>query len=80
MRFFALLHGSADRPSELGRPPGTAELLAWLTVLEDKASRAYASETGQDLKGMVRHTLGTLAKTKEDLERAEGLMLREGLD
>jgi hypothetical protein len=29
---------------------------------------------------MVRHTLGTLAKTKEDLERAEGLMLREGLD
>jgi hypothetical protein len=29
---------------------------------------------------MVRHTLGTLAKTKEDVERAEAVMVRERLD
>jgi MoxR-like ATPase len=84
MQFFDLLHGSSDRPSELGRPPGTAELLAWLTVLEERASRAEAmlmkTETVRSLKGIMRNTLGTLAKTKEDLERAEAVMMRERLD
>jgi MoxR-like ATPase len=85
MGFFDLLHGSADRPSELSRPPGTAELLAWLTVLEDKATKelpeaAEVPEGGQQFKRIVRHTLGTLAKTREDFERAEAVLRREGLD
>jgi len=84
MRFFDLLHGAPERSPELGRPPGTAELLAWLTVLEERASRAQVilpkGEVLRSLKGMVRHTLGTLAKTKEDIERAEAVMMREGLD
>jgi MoxR-like ATPase len=79
MRFFDVLHGSPEHPPELGRPPGTAELLAWLTVLEERASRPKG-EVLRGLKGIVRHTLGTLAKTKEDMERAEAVMVREGLD
>jgi MoxR-like ATPase len=83
MTFFDLLHGSPDRPSDLSRPPGTAELLAWLTVLEETVSRIQAASplhiSPGGLNGMVRHTLGIVAKTREDLERAEGVMLREGL-
>lgn len=52
---------------ELGRAPGTAELLAWLTTLEARAQR----DPSGGLHAWATGTLGTLAKTKEDLARAE---------
>lgn len=52
---------------ELGRAPGTAELLAWLTVLEARATLQPDAGLAQWAAG----TLGALAKTREDLERAE---------
>lgn len=61
MRLFDHLCG------ELGRAPGTAELLAWLTTLEARALRDPEAGFLQWSIG----TLGTLAKTKEDLGRAE---------
>jgi len=77
MRLFDRLHDS------LGRPPGTAELLAWLTVLEEQAAHTQAQlaqgQQLQSLKGLVQQTLGTLAKTKEDLDRAGAAVLAEGL-
>lgn len=59
----------------LGRPPGTAELLAWLDVLETMVRRLEAGgETVAGLAGqpaILRASLRALAKTQEDLERAE---------
>lgn len=73
MRLFDRLHAS------LGRPPGTAELLAWLTALEHEVARMPVSEQPQSLAKIVPHTLGTLAKTKEDLDRAATAVAAEGL-
>ena len=59
MRLFERLHSS------LGRPPGTAELLAWLTALEDEAKRAELRQPANtpvtSLKGLFEPSLGTLA-------------------
>jgi MoxR-like ATPase len=77
MRLFDRLH---DR---LGRPPGTAELLAWLTALEDEAKRAELRQAAgtplTSLKGILEPSLGTLAKTKEDLDRAREVVEMESL-
>jgi MoxR-like ATPase len=70
MDFFERLRG------ELGRTPGTSELLAWLDALENQVRRAEATEgrLPASIKGLVEPTLGVLAKTKEDLERAVAVM------
>ncbi|MED5621949.1 AAA family ATPase [Ideonella sp. BN130291] len=60
MRLFDRLSGN------LGRPPGTAELLAWLTVLEERARTLPLARPAELAAG----TLGALAKTREDLDRA----------
>jgi MoxR-like ATPase len=75
MHFFNRLHGA------LGRSPGTAELLAWLTILEDHVTRVSATDGGQppsSLKGLLRSTLVTIAKTREDLDRAEQVLALPG--
>lgn len=78
MRYFEGLHGI------LSRTPGTAELLAWLTVLEENVSQAENRHRdgvpSPDIKTLMRSTLGTLAKTKEDLMRAEQVLESEKLD
>ncbi|MCW3474181.1 MoxR family ATPase [Limobrevibacterium gyesilva] len=70
-------------PESLGRAPGTAELLAWLEAL-DEAVRQHENGAGggpvQTLKGLIGPTLGTLAKTREDLGRAADELGRAGLD
>ncbi len=67
MQFFAQLSG------ELGREPGTAELLAWLTALEHRAAATPSTPTAMplELRALARDTLGALAKTTEDIARAE---------
>jgi MoxR-like ATPase len=62
----------------LGRSPGTAELLAWLDVLDAEVQRAVSPVT--TLKGLVRPSLGILAKTREDLERAQAELVAKRLD
>ena len=78
MRLYDVLHGT------LSRPPGTAELLAWLTVLDDAVEAAQARRPAREappsLKGLVKNSLGTLAKTKEDIDRATAAVVSEGLD
>jgi MoxR-like ATPase len=73
-----------DSMSEtLGRTPGTAELLAWLEALElavQMRERPEGAPEVTSLKGLVLPTLSTLAKTREDLARAEDEMVRAGLD
>jgi MoxR-like ATPase len=55
--------------ARLGRVPGTAELLAWLTILDSKSNQASGEPT--TLRNLARGTLGALAKTREDLELAK---------
>jgi MoxR-like ATPase len=71
----ALVFFERLRP-ELGRTPGTSELLAWFDALENEITRVSRSlgRTPASLKGLVRPTLGVLAKTKEDLNRAAVMM------
>lgn len=57
---------------ELGREPGTAELLAWLTALEQRAAAPSTPDAAPvALRELARDTLGALAKTTEDIARAE---------
>jgi MoxR-like ATPase len=66
----------------LSRPPGTAELLAWLTALEENVVSQEARRgrgSVRTLKGVLRPTLGTLAKTKEDLDLAGNELAGAGL-
>jgi len=74
MRFF-------DRLNVLSRAPGTAELLAWLTALERVVQQQQTG--GQrplaSLKGMIKPSLGALAKTNDDLELTEREMRAAGL-
>jgi MoxR-like ATPase len=65
-----------DRVREqLGRAPGTAELLAWLDVLEDRV-RFVEAEKGAPLASIhqdsriLDNSFVVIAKTKEDLECA----------
>ena len=61
--------------TQMSRPPGTAELLAWLDILETVAS-AIEQKQGRPPLSLLSHpellvgSLGALAKTQEDLERA----------
>jgi MoxR-like ATPase len=75
MRYF-------DSLNVLSRAPGTAELLAWLTALEEEV-KGLEKQKGIDsiktLKGLMGSALGTLAKTKEDLELAERRLKEQGL-
>jgi MoxR-like ATPase len=75
MRYF-------DRLSILSRAPGTAELLALLTALENTVKNRETKD-GPDavktLKGVVKPILGTVAKTREDLELAERELVSAGL-
>jgi MoxR-like ATPase len=67
MRFF-------DRLSTLSRTPGTAELLAWLTALEDAVKRQESKDNTKplrSLKGIIKPILGILAKTRDDVDLAE---------
>jgi MoxR-like ATPase len=70
-----------ERLRVLSRAPGTAELLAWLTALEHVVQQQQAG--GQrplsSLKGMLKPSLGALAKTNDDLELAEREMRAAGL-
>jgi MoxR-like ATPase len=70
MRFF-------DRLRVLSRAPGTAELLAWLTTLDAAVARQRSEP--ESLRGLVKPTLGTVAKTKDDLELAAQEMMAAGL-
>jgi MoxR-like ATPase len=73
MRLFDRLH------SVFARKPGTAELLAWLTALESQVALAESRSPGRrviHLTDLVE-TLGTLAKTQEDLERARNVLSSE---
>ncbi len=75
MRYF-------DRTALLGRPPGTAELLAWLTVLEELVTnyeQVKGVGAGINLQEIVRPTLGLIAKTREDVELAERLLNNPGV-
>jgi hypothetical protein len=66
MRYF-------DRLTVLSRAPGTAELLAWLTALEHGVKdqeKQQGANSVKTLTGLIKPALGTLAKTKEDLELA----------
>lgn len=69
MTLFGRVHGS------LGRAPGTAELLAWLDVLETLVRRAEAAGGAvaalETEPAILRASLRALAKTQEDLESAE---------
>jgi MoxR-like ATPase len=68
--------------NELSRKPGSAELLAWLTQLEDAVVHADAAQPNQprdNLFGLMEPGLGVLAKTVDDLETAKGLLKRRGL-
>ncbi len=61
------------RENGIGQPPGTAELLSWLTVL---GKREIAPD--QDLRkvesGFLGHTLGTLLKSGADRQRGLELL------
>ena len=59
--------------NDLGRAPGTAELLAWLTVLQARWQVAREDDR-KKLINLAKGTLGALAKTKVDLERAEATL------
>jgi MoxR-like ATPase len=74
MRFF-------NRLRVLSRAPGTAELLAWLTALEKavRQQQAGGPHPVASLKGLIRPNLGTLAKTKDDLDLAEQELKDSGL-
>jgi MoxR-like ATPase len=69
MRFFDELQ------PQLGRAPGTAELLAWLTALEREAVLAEEKRSEgaslQSLRDLVGVSLGAIAKTKDDLALAQ---------
>lgn len=58
--------------TRLGRVPGTAELLAWLTVLE--ARSIQSDGTASSLRKLAKGTLGALAKTRDDLELAKAAL------
>lgn len=59
--------------NELGRAPGTAELLAWLTVLQARWDAAGEDDRKQ-FANLAKGSLGVLAKTDVDLERAEAAL------
>lgn len=60
--------------TQVGRAPGTSELLAWLDVLENFVAKEETSQ-GSSVVSLsaysdeIRLTLGALIKTREDLER-----------
>jgi MoxR-like ATPase len=70
-----------ERLRALSRAPGTAELLAWLTAMEASVRRREAKlkQPVTSLKGLVKPSLGTVAKTKDDLDLAEREMIAAGL-
>ena len=67
---------------QLSRAPGTAELLAWLDVLDGMITRAEADPGAlkvTSLQGRLRPSLGVLAKTEEDLHKITGELGPAGL-
>jgi MoxR-like ATPase len=67
----------------LGRAPGTAELLAWLDMLDGVVKRAEAgpgSAKVENLRGRLRPSLGILAKTEDDLRTITEQLGPAGLD
>jgi MoxR-like ATPase len=53
------------RGESIRKAPATAELIAWLRILEVKG---YLEESGEDRKGLILDNLSILVKTKEDLK------------
>jgi MoxR-like ATPase len=77
MAFFERLH------ERLGRAPGTAELLAWLDILDGIVKRAEASPGSakvETLRGRLGPSLGILAKTEDHLRAITDELGRAGLD
>jgi len=69
MAYFEEVHGN------LGRAPGTAELLAWLTALENSvASAARSGAPTPSLRHMIEPTIGIFAKTDDDIASAKQLI------
>lgn len=66
--FFCVLRGAQP---ELRKPPGTAELLNWITALRHFGARPELPLSGQIAEAAA--TLGTLAKLAEDQERVLAL-------
>jgi MoxR-like ATPase len=67
---------------QLSRAPGTAELLAWLDVLDGIVARAQAdpgSPKLSTLQGRLLPSLGVLAKTEEDLRKLTVELSQAGL-
>ncbi len=56
------------RELDLDKPPATAELVGWLRALRTRG--AYAEKELSASPHLVQGTLGTLMKTREDMERA----------
>ncbi len=69
LELFALLR----RESAAGQPPGTAELLDWLTVLARRGIDPRRSLREVEL-GVLESTLGTLLKNPADVERGRQLL------
>lgn len=62
-----------DKDRQIAKPPGTAELLAWLMALQKRETldvRGLKEEAGKD----VRRTLGILIKNADDLAIAEDVV------
>ena len=57
----------ALRELSLDKPPATAELVSWLKAL--RAQGAFTATRLEDIRHLVKGTLGVLAKTRDDLER-----------
>jgi MoxR-like ATPase len=59
--------------ANLARPPGTAELLAWLDILEIivRGNERSNANSLTDYQEFLPSSLGALAKSRDDLERAE---------
>ncbi|MEM1214219.1 MAG: MoxR family ATPase [Bacteroidota bacterium] len=58
------------RQQAVRKPPATAELVAWLRMLE---MREVMNVTAEQRKGKLRDHLSVLVKTKEDLDAVRGL-------
>ncbi|MCG8462913.1 MAG: MoxR family ATPase [Holophagales bacterium] len=71
LELFALLR----RESTAGQPPGTAELLDWLTVLAKRGARPDRSLREMD-PTLLESTLGTLLKNPADTLRGGDLLER----
>jgi len=59
---------------EWRKPPATAELLDWMTVFQDLASRLVGGQVANPMvqtPKLLRQTLGSLAKTTDDLHQLE---------